>query len=726
MGESTCHVPILLEVQEARSLHGLRHDDHRQYRRFCTNKVSRLAKTLQFTHTKGTKGRYDKTKPLSLHAMLNKPSNKTAGRAVPGNAREVSGIRARLLLVPVYRSERYWAYAMECLSTLSEVGRRKHHAKKALEKAVQELKTALKLARGLKIAIQKHVEREAEAANKPEGEEMEVDEKDKDYVGDVLPLCRPAEDTAALGKLILELQCRLNYMMGVLNFETEHWGVAARHFRTCRSMGADISRLGSAREVRKDFVPLNPDELRCYALLADELVPKLEYCAAMMTNRKHLDDDTAAKVGTAILQAYLSVEERKGGKNVQAQRQKRRLANLDSAMEKLKLEKQQAAAALSSGVRSAEGGSLTPEQRGLPNMLRFADNAVTIGDIRLQQLLTQAINARNEMIKVASSITDLLKGEASSTNAVLSAFDSFSALCGQARERAGQLADEADRAGPRRVKDATAGGDQVANMRTVMAFLTDMQSESSLLRSAVMLRDALHKDVKGGIVMSFLLPKDHPDQPLLKHAAQNALRVTDLATQELQHLGSLAIYQDEASPRLQLLKARIASVRGESHAIMAMICATDARWKECVALLERATESITESLAEYEPVAAAVDSVSASDVDFVPVLRTIGGELERRAHFVRSLRCMARARAGSGDVEPEANPALLKDPLRDFDLINPVRSLSLPPQPRLVPCRPIFYDVASAFLPLPAEVEAAAQNVSSQQGVGGFFRSFLG
>uniref|UniRef100_A0A6A7G753 Signal recognition particle subunit SRP68 n=1 Tax=Hirondellea gigas TaxID=1518452 RepID=A0A6A7G753_9CRUS len=80
-------LPILAVIKTSQQQNGLRHNDYRRYRQYCTRRLRRVRKTLKFTH-----GRKNFVK-----------------RTV-----ELKDIKdERYLLIPLMQAERAWAYAMQ-------------------------------------------------------------------------------------------------------------------------------------------------------------------------------------------------------------------------------------------------------------------------------------------------------------------------------------------------------------------------------------------------------------------------------------------------------------------------------------------------------------------------------------------------------------------------------------------------------------------------------------
>ncbi|GET01708.1 signal recognition particle subunit SRP68-like [Rhizophagus clarus] len=111
---TTFSLDILALTNEARNTYGLRHQDYSRYRQYCTQKVHRLRKSLNFTHGKG--------KPFQKKEISNIAVNDV-----------------RYLRIVLFDTERAWSYAMELKRESRSSGdiRKKHHLIKRLKKAAK-------------------------------------------------------------------------------------------------------------------------------------------------------------------------------------------------------------------------------------------------------------------------------------------------------------------------------------------------------------------------------------------------------------------------------------------------------------------------------------------------------------------------------------------------------------------------------------------------------------
>ncbi|KND05197.1 uncharacterized protein SPPG_00857 [Spizellomyces punctatus DAOM BR117] len=110
------YLNVLALTNEARNMHGLRHQDYQRYRQFCANKVQRLRKGCNLVQA-GAKRRFEK-KPVT--------------------AEVVTGEKHLQLLL--FEAERGWAYAMELKAEVRDEPRKRFHQVKRLKKAVEAAK----------------------------------------------------------------------------------------------------------------------------------------------------------------------------------------------------------------------------------------------------------------------------------------------------------------------------------------------------------------------------------------------------------------------------------------------------------------------------------------------------------------------------------------------------------------------------------------------------------
>ncbi|KAI9207827.1 uncharacterized protein BJ171DRAFT_596257 [Polychytrium aggregatum] len=105
--------PLILDVlsltNEARSAHGLRHQDYQRYRQYCTRKIERVRKALSLTQGKK---RFEK-KEITADVVS----------------------ESRHLEILLFDTERNWSYAMQLKRESNDEPRKHHHLIRKLKKA---------------------------------------------------------------------------------------------------------------------------------------------------------------------------------------------------------------------------------------------------------------------------------------------------------------------------------------------------------------------------------------------------------------------------------------------------------------------------------------------------------------------------------------------------------------------------------------------------------------
>ena len=106
---SNLTLDILQIVKVSQSQHGLRHGDHTRYRQYCTRRLARMYKALNFSHGRG---KYQK-RALSPEVVAD----------------------ANHLMIPLISAERAWSYAMELKTGAGNDPRKRSHMIRRLRKA---------------------------------------------------------------------------------------------------------------------------------------------------------------------------------------------------------------------------------------------------------------------------------------------------------------------------------------------------------------------------------------------------------------------------------------------------------------------------------------------------------------------------------------------------------------------------------------------------------------
>ena len=106
---SNLTLDILQIVKVSQGQHGLRHGDHTRYRQYCTRRLARIYKALNFSHGRG---KYQK-RVLSPEVVVD----------------------ASHLMIPLISAERAWSYALELKTGSGNDPRKRSHMIRRLRKA---------------------------------------------------------------------------------------------------------------------------------------------------------------------------------------------------------------------------------------------------------------------------------------------------------------------------------------------------------------------------------------------------------------------------------------------------------------------------------------------------------------------------------------------------------------------------------------------------------------
>jgi len=107
-------VEILKEIKEAQQQHGLRHLDYQRYRSYCSRRLQRLRKTLNFQCRGNNTRRYLK-REIDIQVCED----------------------SKILLIPLFQAERAWAYAMQLKQEANTKPRKRFHLANRLRKAAK-------------------------------------------------------------------------------------------------------------------------------------------------------------------------------------------------------------------------------------------------------------------------------------------------------------------------------------------------------------------------------------------------------------------------------------------------------------------------------------------------------------------------------------------------------------------------------------------------------------
>lgn len=172
---------VLQVVKQAGSEHGLKHSDYLRYRAYCTRRIKRLRKSLNFVQAAGatSKGR-------GVYSQK-KITNELVCDAVRSKKDPL-----RYLYIPLIEAERCWAYAMSLKQESNTEHRKKFHLIRKLRKSVV-------------------------------------------YAKELLDLCHE-EPTKCDARTKLESQAYYCYLSGIYFFETEKWRKASNFLQKAQAI----------------------------------------------------------------------------------------------------------------------------------------------------------------------------------------------------------------------------------------------------------------------------------------------------------------------------------------------------------------------------------------------------------------------------------------------------------------------------------------------------------
>uniref|UniRef100_A0A6G1SFI2 Signal recognition particle subunit SRP68 n=1 Tax=Aceria tosichella TaxID=561515 RepID=A0A6G1SFI2_9ACAR len=209
------NLPVYEYVRDAQLQHGLKYDDHRQYRSYCSRRIHRIRRSLNVHQGIAPSAKARHQRGRKLMAITNV--------MVLEAGQKVQEYAERMLVIPLFLAERAWSYSMQLKQEITECPRKRFHLVRRLEKADQ------------------HANRFEKLCHDPESPCTERTKK---------------EATAYAA-----------YMRGLYKMEREDWAGAKEAFYNCLVLYTALSL-----SVTKESV------LEQYRLRIDELKASLRYC----------------------------------------------------------------------------------------------------------------------------------------------------------------------------------------------------------------------------------------------------------------------------------------------------------------------------------------------------------------------------------------------------------------------------------------------------------------
>lgn len=122
-------LPIYEYVRDAQLQHGLKYDDHRQYRSYCSRRIHRIRRSLNVIQGIAPSAK-------ARHTRARKLINISNGMVLEAGEKNRE-YAERMLIIPLCLAERAWSYAMQLKQEVSECPRRRFHLVRRLAKAAE-------------------------------------------------------------------------------------------------------------------------------------------------------------------------------------------------------------------------------------------------------------------------------------------------------------------------------------------------------------------------------------------------------------------------------------------------------------------------------------------------------------------------------------------------------------------------------------------------------------
>lgn len=129
--------PILESLKDLQTQHGLKYENYRRYRSYCSRRLHRLRRSLNVYQgvASSAKARHQRGRKLMDISNL----------MVLEAGEENAEYGERMLLIPLMLAERAWAYAMQLKQEISEHPRRRFHLIRRFKKASEHAQRFEKL-----------------------------------------------------------------------------------------------------------------------------------------------------------------------------------------------------------------------------------------------------------------------------------------------------------------------------------------------------------------------------------------------------------------------------------------------------------------------------------------------------------------------------------------------------------------------------------------------------
>lgn len=130
-------LPVLELIKDLQSQHGLKYENYRRYRSYCSRKLHRLRRSLNVHQgiAPSAKARHQRGRKLM----------DISNQMVIDAGEKNQEYAERMLIIPLCLAERAWSYAMQLKQEISDQPRRRFHLIRRLKKAMEHAQRFEKL-----------------------------------------------------------------------------------------------------------------------------------------------------------------------------------------------------------------------------------------------------------------------------------------------------------------------------------------------------------------------------------------------------------------------------------------------------------------------------------------------------------------------------------------------------------------------------------------------------
>ncbi|CAG2110757.1 unnamed protein product [Medioppia subpectinata] len=239
---------ILHVVKEGQSQHGLKHGDYHRYRQYCSRRLRRIRRSLNYVQSSG------KTRPTYQQKVV---TNQLVNEATKSKKDPI-----RYLMIPLFCAERSWSHAMQLKQEANTEPRKKFHLIRKYKKAVK-------------------------------------------YAQSLQTICN-SSPTKCDARTRLESTAYASYLTGLFHFETEQWLKANEYLKKSQTIYEKLFHAIADEEVavhyRQRCDEIKPTLRYCAFNIGDQNI-ETQDLTKMQTEANEVDDQLLAnKLDQLILQ----------------------------------------------------------------------------------------------------------------------------------------------------------------------------------------------------------------------------------------------------------------------------------------------------------------------------------------------------------------------------------------------------------------------------------------